>query len=600
LALWKRGLLLIGLAWALLVIVPDIYRVFGSLAQFGFDADNSGVVYEVEKSANGLQLNDRILLRPGACWAPLSERCRDFLAVFGGMGGLSYVRQDTTAKLRAVRNGGAPFEVTLSAKPAPLGFIPRFVLALDEIAGVIMIWLAFKLVWDRPNRMTLGFFLYAMWFNPGQYFAFYAWLQQYPLTFLLQEGLQAVAQGAGYSGFLIFALRFPHNRTEPYLRSAEPIAVALGMLLSVLQLASFSNAFGFETEFVTRYAIFGGYAVSLSTILVVLYRLRNQTALDYQRMRWVLWGCLIGIPAFVFADSNEATSFWAQNVWNLAIFRGWSPNETVLELGYLLCGILAIFIWVAVRHPRVLNVTPKLVALAVSTAFFIIGYALEDYVRDPITAALNFLGVPDWLQFLASLVPLALLGVVVHRAMHTTDHLFNSRFHHASEHLEDVGKQVKQAKRIHDIDTALVDGPLHALKLASAAAFRRADGGALHLICNSEHWATNRTEPEQDVSKRVFENLARGDVSAIRIPPRDDDDVPGDINAPAVVVPIVFEDELQAVAMYSPHETGADLDHLELGMLQKFAVEIALAYEKLGKKLIEQELQELRRQTGRP
>ena len=597
-AAWKRGLLLLGLAWALLVVVPDVYRIFGSLAQFGFSADNSGLVYEVDESANGLQVNDRILLRPGACWVPSSESCRNFLAVFGGMGGLSYVREGTTVNLRASRDGSAPFEVALSAKPTPLGFIPRFVLALDEIAGVAMIWLAFKLVWDRPSRMTLGFFLYAMWFNPGQYFAFYAWLQGHPLAFLVQEGLQALAQGAGYAGFLIFALRFPHNRTEPYLRPAEWLAVALGMVLSALQLASFSNAFGFETEFVTRYAIFGGYAVSLSTILVVLYRLKNQPALDYQRMRWVLWGCLIGIPAFVFADSNEATSFWAENVWNLGIWRGWMPNESVLELGYLLCGMLAIFIWTAVRHPRVLNVTPKLIALAVSTIFFVIGYALEDYVRDPITGALNRIGVPDWLQFLASLVPLALLGVVVHRAMHTTDHLFNSRFHHASAHLEDLGKQAKQAEKMADIDEKLVNGPLHAFRLASAAVFRRNEAGALYLICKSKDWPAKRTAPDPEVSKRLLANLTKGDVSAIRIPPRDDDDAPGEIAAPAVLVPVVFEDELEAVAMYSPHETGADLDYLELGMLQKFAADIARAYEKLGKKLIEQELQQLRRQAA--
>jgi hypothetical protein len=598
LAIWRRGLLLLGLAWALIVVVPDVFRLFGSLAQFGVDTDNSGVVYQVDDPASGLRIHDRIVLRPGSCWAPSSDRCRDFLAVFGGMGGLSYVHEGTTAKLRAVRDGGAPFDVKLSAAKAPLDFIARFVLALDEIAGVAMIWLAFMLVWDRPSQMTLGFFLYAMWFNPGQYFTFYAWLQHYPLAFLVQEGLQAIAQGAGYAGFLIFALRFPHNRTEPYLRPAEWLAIGLGIILSTLQLASFSNAFGFETEYVTRAAIFGGYAVSLSTILVVLYRLKNQPALDYQRMRWVLWGCLIGIPAFVFADSNEATSFWAENVWNLGIWRGWTPNESVLEFGYLLCGMLAIFIWTAVRHPRVLNVTPQLVALAVSTIFFAVGYKLEDYVRDPMAQAFDLFGVPAWMQFLLSLAPLALLGLLVHRIMHTTAHLFNLRFHRASEQLEQLGKQVKQAKEIREIDAALVNGPSQALRLASAAAFRRTEGGPLVLICNSKTWAASRTEVEPYIAKRLSENLAKGDASAIRMPAHDNDDGTLDITAPAVILPVVFDDELQAVALYSPHATGADLDHLELGMLQQFAEEIAVAYEKLGKRLMEQELQALRRQRA--
>ena len=200
LPVWKRALLLVGLILALLVILPDLYRLYGSLAQFGFSANNSGLIYAVdEQGAGELKVNDRILLSPGACWSRSSdEDCRNFLAVFGGMGGLSYVLEGTKTRLQVVRANSEPFEVRVSAQPKRLEITPRFVLALDEIAGVAMVWLAFRLVWDRPSRMTLGFFLYAMWFNPGQYFAFYAWLRcWYPSWFLAQESLQAIAQGAG-------------------------------------------------------------------------------------------------------------------------------------------------------------------------------------------------------------------------------------------------------------------------------------------------------------------------------------------------------------------------------------------------------------------
>jgi hypothetical protein len=188
-----------------------------------------------------------------------------------------------------------------------------------------------------------------------------------------------------------------------------------------------------------------------------------------------------------------------------------------------------------------------------------------------------------------------LLGVLVHRVMHMTDHLFNSRFHHASAKLQELGRAAKQAQAIPDIDATLVHGPCEAFRLIAAAAFRKTDSGALNLICKSESWAAGRTQPEPNISKQLFENLAKGDASPIRIPAHDDDDVPADITAPAVVVPVVFEGELYAIAMYSPHATGADLDKLEIGMLQEFAKQIALAYEKLSKVLIEQELLALRR-----
>ncbi len=593
LPVWKRVLLLAGLVWALLVIVPDFYRLSGSLAQFDFSADNSGMIYAVDDNLAGeLQVKDRILLRPGACWSPSSDRCRDFLAVFGGMGGLSYVLEGTKTKLRVVRGNSEFRELMFSANSTPLEITPRFWLMLDEIAGVTMIWLAFRLVWDRPSRMTLGFFLYAMWFNPGQYFEFYAWLQQRPLLFLTQESLQAIAQGAGYAGFLIFALRFPHNRTEPQLRGLERLAAGLGATLGILQLASFANAFGVATELITRCAILGGNAVSLSTILVVLYRLPRLPPLEHQRMRWVLWGCLIGLPAFIFADSNEATSFWVQNVWKPNNIS--TPSESVLESAYLLCGILALFIWTAVRHPRVLNITPELRALLASAIFFIVGYFVEGKIRDPVTGALNSFGWPPWLQFLLLVALLAVLGFATHQATRATDHLFNLRFHRGSAQLVQLGDKAKQSNQIVQIDSALVNGPCDALNLASAAAFR-SDSGRFRLVSASPGWHPNRSELDPGIFERVKKNVARGEVKILRIPMNDE---MSDVAAPAAALPVLFADELHAIVVYSAHSTGADIDHLEAGLLEDFAARIALAYEKYSKRMIQEELRALRQQLA--
>ena len=596
---WQKGLLILGLLWALLVIVPDFYRLYGQLGSFGFSTDNSGVIYETSGQP-GLEKDDHIPLQPGACWNPLSPRCRDFLAVFGGMGGLSYVRDGTKITLPIVHTDGRAENMTMSAQSDPLAPSARFWLALDETFGVIVIWLAFKLVWDRPSRMTLGFFLFAMWFNPGQYFTFYAWLQGHPIWLLTQEALQAIAQGAGYAGFVIFALRFPHDRTEPNLQGIERIAVALGGILALLQLASFANVFGVPTEFVTRCAMLGGYAVALCALFIVLYRLKHQSPIDHQRMRWVLWGCLLGLPAFIFADSNEATSLWARNVWNLSLWGGWSPGESVLEIGYLLCGILAIFIWTAVRHPRILNVTPELRALIVSGLFFILGYAMEDSVREPMTTVFNSFGVPEWVQFFASIVPLGLLSVGTHRATRTADHFFNLSFEHASTQLEELGNKARRSATIEEIDLALVNGPYEALQLASAAVFRQV-GGVFRLASGSKSWdKLNLSELDSAMLKRITDNQARGDAVALRVPAHSDDDtISAEITAPALAVPVVFADELYAVAMYGPHATGSDLDRLEVKRLENFAQQVALSYERVSKNLVKNELQQLRQQMAK-
>ena len=482
---WQKALLIAGLVWALAVIIPDFTRLYSNLSQFDFSADNSGVIYQVgtpdaaagkAKIVLPYQQNDSIDLSPAfSCWRPTSQACEDYLAVFGGMGGLSWVKNGTVVTLPIIPVGGGPaHQARIAAHPQPLGVYARIMLGLDELAGVLVVLLAFELAWRRPGAMTAGFFLYAMWFNPGQYFAFYAWLQNHPVWFLAQEVCQALAQGAGYAGFAIFALRFPHDRTEANLRGVERLAIGLGAVLALLQLMSFANVFGVPTEKITRAAILGGYAVALFAFYIVWRRSWHQHPLDYQRMRWVLWGCAIGLPAFIFADINEATSLPARYIWPNAIWDGWTPDESVLEAAcYLVSGILAIFICFAIKRRRILNVTFELRALVITVAVLVVGAMIEDLMHIPISAGLHTMGFPERLQFYISVVPLALCSYAAHQGAHAADHVLNRGLYHASLHLDDVGDTAKRAESLEAIDAILADGPSEALELASAAVFRR-------------------------------------------------------------------------------------------------------------------------------
>jgi hypothetical protein len=72
---------------------------------------------------------------------------------------------------------------------------------------------------------------------------------------------------------------------------------------------------------------------------------------DFQRLRWVIWGCLIGLPALVIADAGQGTTL-LDNLW-------WGhppPPEEVWGLLYLLNGVLCLFVFEAVRRPYVVTV----------------------------------------------------------------------------------------------------------------------------------------------------------------------------------------------------------------------------------------------------
>lgn len=608
---WQKALLLLGLAWALVVICPDFYRLYWPLGTVGFLADNSGYIYSVDgppattlnipgHPGRGLQVGDTIPLAPGACWRPTSERCINYLSIFGGMSGLSYVRIEPTITIPILlsrTDKTDPVSVTLQPRPHILSPATRLLLALCQLAGVFMVWRAFRLVWHKPGLMTLGFFLYAMWFNPGQYFALYAWLQEHPILLMTQESLQAIAQGAGYTGFLIFALRFPHNRTEPQFLWMERLAVLLGVVLSGLQLVSFLNVFGLPTEAYTRSALLGGYAVPLYAIFIAWQRWKLQSPLDYQRMRWVLWGCAIGIPAFIFADSNEATSLWVRYVWNWDIWQGWSPDEAVFEASFLISGVLAIFICEATRRQRVVNVSYELRGLAGSAIVLLLLAAAEAWMHEPLMRAFELLDVPDALHFPLIIVALLACGIAGHRAGHMAGHFFNRGYHHGAGQLEALGAKMIHSLAIEDVDCELVNGPAHAFALASAAVFREEEG-TFRRILPSKGWRpSDRSELDPVHDKHL---LNAQSPTRLSLQQSGEEGWPSDVAAPTLAVPVIVADKLFAIALYGPHKTGADLDTLEEKALERFAEKAAIGYEKAKLELLEREVQDLRRQIHLP
>src|SRR5947207_6440609 len=107
----------------------------------------------------------------------------------------------------------------------------------------------------------------------------------------------------------------------------------LGSFIAMLLLASFANSFGVQTETLTSTAFLLGYAVDAAVLFILLQRRRALPAHDQQRMLWVIWGCAIGLPAFIFAEIAQSTSLLQQSL-------GVTPPTVLIGLLYLLNGVL--------------------------------------------------------------------------------------------------------------------------------------------------------------------------------------------------------------------------------------------------------------------
>jgi hypothetical protein len=327
--------------------------------------------------------------------------------------------------------------------------------------------------------MTWGFFLYGLWFNPGQYFVFYAEFQRYPYLLLTQEVLQAAAQAVGYGGFVTFALRFPHNEVEPQWRFAERLLPVLVAVLFVLQLASFGTGLGFKTEMIGRWSYVAGYAVDIVVLLILRFRRKTQAPEDQQRTRWVYWGCRVGLLAFIFADSNMATSFW-NPLWEPFCGSGSRParwvcddgglSETALLACFMLNATVAVAVFHAVRRHRVIDVrfalsrgtTLLLTSVIIAGALAGIGIWIEDYLHESLASRIA-------VYVLVVLVLKLVFEWLHERFNEACDHWLFHRFHLAEERLRIVADELPSVESLDAIDRTLIAEPVASLDLASAA-----------------------------------------------------------------------------------------------------------------------------------
>ena len=278
-----RILLALLTLYAIAIIAPDFYRIGHPLGSFGLNSNGDGLIYDVQGPfvaetespawQAGIRPGDRLDLAAMRCIPVNTDLCASMLALWGG---LNYVLPDRKATLLLAATGDRPArQVTLVAQPRPRGLVLDFVLLLDQIAGIMFVLGAAWLVWIRPGRMTWGFFAYAIQFNPGQAFQFYAWLQQWPVALLTQDVAECLMQAVGYAGLLLFALRVPDDRADGGWRRVEHVLPVFAALLLVAALASLGSAFGYRTEAMMRDWLFVGFGVDAAALGILLGRRRG-------------------------------------------------------------------------------------------------------------------------------------------------------------------------------------------------------------------------------------------------------------------------------------------------------------------------------------
>jgi hypothetical protein len=626
LSIWAKVLLGCLTLWALVVILPDFGRVFDQSFnnKLPFEADNDGALTDsaASPSLGGCQAID---LRRNYCGGRMS----DLLAVFGGMGGTQYVWRDLKSVSLYFRCTGAPptppqeaaaaqiahpytpLHVlcaqptgparaasqlrTVATKVDPLSLVARAMLLAAQASAVLFIVLAFWLVLSRPSPATWGFFFYAIWFNPGQYYVFYAWLQHWSPTVLLgQEVAQAVFQAIGYCGFVVFALRFPQNKIAPKWRRLEQALPLIGLAVLFVQLYAFLPVFGIPAEWAVDATFIAGILIDALVLAVLFIRYREQSHEDRHRLRYVFWCSVFGLAAFIIAEMDVATDLISVRI-----------PDAVIYLLYALNASVAVAVWHAVRKYRVVDVkftlsrhVTYLVAWVVVAGPLIWLTQMADTYLE---MARQYFADADILTKIGMVTLLFIVAVIVkylvdflhERAVELFDRIFFRKLQQAEETLGEAANELAHADdtlSFEQVEDELVVVPVTALELTSAALFRRSNGSYRRTCARDWPYDAITTLPAQHT---VIHGLDSGRRSWLRFDPSElPADLPSGIAAPALAVPIRCAGRIDAVIFYGGHRGGDDLNDDELKMLGNLATAASSAYSTL-------ELLALRRQIGR-
>jgi hypothetical protein len=576
-SLFGRVVLVLLTIYAVAMIAPDFLRVVSPLGSFGLATNGDGLIYDVQGPfageqdspawRAGVRVGDRLDLVAMRCIPVDTELCASNLSQLGGV---NYVvpGREATLILTATADRG-PREVTFAAEPRPDNRLFEVIVGLDTIAGILVVLGAAWLVWTRPGAMTWGFFAYVIQFNPGQAFQFWAWLQLWPWALLAQDMISQVMQAAAYTGLLLFALRTPVDASQGLWRVVERALPALFIVFLAIALAGIGSVFGHPAEIWARSSLLVGLAVSVAAVAILLGRRRDLSPRDYQRIRWVIWGCLIGLPAYLLAELSQETSLFSE-----LLGQGLTSEEVAGAL-YLVNGVLCLFVVEAVRRRTVVNVW---IPLRRATAFGLLLSVPVLFLHKQIETIDEYIHMPYWAWVAVASGLVYLIARAHEFATELANRLFDRDFIRAERALTSLGETILHARSLAEVERLLVDEPIRSLQLGSAALFREQDG--VYRRRASAGWDAGDIDALPPDDPILAERFGR---KPYRIDTTDAGrgshiQVPRDVARPLLAVPVGNPRRCYALILYSGHEAGTDLDGGERHLLGALAHDAEIAY----------------------
>jgi hypothetical protein len=184
--------------------------------------------------------------------------------------------------------------------------------------------------------------------------------------------------------------------------------------------------------------------------------------------------------------------------------------------------------------------------------------------------------------FATLIIALSLLFEWVHVWVNERiDRIAFSHLHLASDRLQRTGAAMIVATSAAGVDRLLIEEPIEALRLTSAAVFRRDDDGVYRQHVRGAGWPVDSVCEIPNDAPLVpqlmigYGHLRLNSVAVSTL------NGPTGIAQPVVAIPVRNQVALSAIVLYGLHRTGDDLDAIEIDTLVKLCLFASAAYQQL-------------------
>ena len=541
------GLFMLGLA------TPNISQLWDPFAQLPIDVNYDGVIKSVDPGSDAARQG----IRPGDVVDFGSTTLAQRLVMLD----FHYPREGDTFTFR-VRSGEQSRIVTLRAESRP-ELYEDLIVVLRRSTYVLFVGIAAFIVIRRPNRMTWAFYLYSLAaiYGNAEYFGFLP-----PGVYFGITELQFVILALGNAAFLAFAARFPSDDPFGWGKWVDRAAPIAFVVLAALGLgADFGAALaGTPSQWLVNASADAKIAVFSLALATLFYTYFSRRGQERQRLKLV-------VVALVIAYAANVLILWVDTL----------PLAFAVAFWWDALGALNLFIPIAVAYAvlryRIMDVNfilSRALVYGVLTTGLVATFALIDWLVGTVLAQ-------ERLAVAASVVAAVGVGLSlngIHGRVEKVVHsLLFRRRHAAARRLASLASTLPHVAEDATIAAMVVDEPMEALDLASAALFRADERGTFTRI-----WALGWTQTDAhdlDAFDALLERLREGFVpSRVR---RSDAERAVSTRGeamPLVAVPIVVRRQLAAVAMYGAHLSGEDLDPDEIGSLARIGEAAGAAY----------------------